>query len=149
MAPRCAACSSCCAGSSTCSWDLPERTSQEHVLFELLRGVKHVLLGFTGKNPRDKDLRLLRSSLMKAHQSYPDLLQAYVISHPSATSNVQPSCSLVEDQNGAAHERYGARRCCIYLVRPDGYIAWRGTPSELSSLLRHLKRWYRGHTKED
>jgi 2-polyprenyl-6-methoxyphenol hydroxylase-like FAD-dependent oxidoreductase len=45
------------------------------------------------------------------------------------------------DETGAAHRRYGARDGALYLIRPDGHIAFRGAPSDGDALRATLARW--------
>ena len=44
--------------------------------------------------------------------------------------------SVVLDPDGAAHNRYGARGQCAYLLRPDGYILSRCQPIEAGERAR-------------
>jgi 3-(3-hydroxy-phenyl)propionate hydroxylase len=43
------------------------------------------------------------------------------------------------DERGAAHERYGADPGAIYLIRPDGYIGFRGAETDTEPLRAALK----------
>ena len=52
-------------------------------------------------------------------------------------STVQPRVFSHVD---AAHTRYGAERGAIYLVRPDGYIAFRSTLAGRDALMADLER---------
>lgn len=42
------------------------------------------------------------------------------------------------DDANAMHTRYGAKSATAYLVRPDGYIAWRGMATDGDALRTHL-----------
>lgn len=53
-----------------------------------------------------------------------------------------PDC--VSDPDMQAHETYGAREPCVYLVRPDGYIGFRAPMRELDALLQYLAKWFPG-----
>jgi hypothetical protein len=44
------------------------------------------------------------------------------------------------DRRGAAHARYGAEQGAIYLVRPDGYIAFRGAGTDVETLRATLRQ---------
>jgi hypothetical protein len=44
------------------------------------------------------------------------------------------------DRRGAAHHRYGAEQGAIYLVRPDGYIAFRGAGTDVEVLRATLRQ---------
>ena len=48
------------------------------------------------------------------------------------------SADDVLHDDGAAHEKYGAAHGAIYLIRPDGYIAFRGGANDGEALLADL-----------
>ena len=48
---------------------------------------------------------------------------------------------LIDPAEEAAHDRYGAGSACVYLVRPDGYIAFRSQPADLAKLSEYLRGW--------
>jgi hypothetical protein len=45
---------------------------------------------------------------------------------------------LVLDPDAGAHGRYGAAAESLYLVRPDGYVAFRSQPADATPVLDHL-----------
>jgi 2-polyprenyl-6-methoxyphenol hydroxylase-like FAD-dependent oxidoreductase len=47
----------------------------------------------------------------------------------------------LQDRNGNTFGRLGIKRLGQYLVRPDGYVAYRSTGKDLSGLERYLDRW--------
>jgi 2-polyprenyl-6-methoxyphenol hydroxylase-like FAD-dependent oxidoreductase len=49
----------------------------------------------------------------------------------------------LHDQNGYAFTRLGVRDAAQYLVRPDGYIAFRSAGRTFEQLDRYLAAWYR------
>jgi hypothetical protein len=44
------------------------------------------------------------------------------------------------DSSGSAHRAYGAEDEVLYLIRPDGYVGYRGQPPDAAKLLGYLKR---------
>ena len=46
----------------------------------------------------------------------------------------------VEDRDRQFAAAYGASRACAYLIRPDGYVAYRAAPINADRLLAHLGR---------
>jgi hypothetical protein len=44
------------------------------------------------------------------------------------------------DEPGLAHERYGLRGTGLYLIRPDGYVAFRAPGTDLRPLRAYLQR---------
>jgi hypothetical protein len=47
---------------------------------------------------------------------------------------------VVLDDGGSIHRRYGARAECLYLIRPDKYVAYRCQPVDGQKLLDYLAR---------
>ncbi|MFZ4681698.1 MAG: hypothetical protein ACOYMS_04280, partial [Terrimicrobiaceae bacterium] len=59
------------------------------------------------------------------------------------TKSGTPSDGVVVDTEGHAHEIYAAEKTrAIYLVRPDGIIAFRDGDADPTALAGYLARWY-------
>jgi hypothetical protein len=48
--------------------------------------------------------------------------------------------AVMLDPEGKLHRRYGAGSECLYLIRPDGVIAFRSQPAEQEPLLSYLHK---------
>jgi hypothetical protein len=99
---------------------------------DLLRGPHHSLLLFGGRSTAliERFSELAREVTAR----YGDLVRPVVLRLP----NAQPPRGEVDEQ-GAAHERYGADPGAIYLVRPDGYIGFRGAETDTEVLRTSLR----------
>jgi 2-polyprenyl-6-methoxyphenol hydroxylase-like FAD-dependent oxidoreductase len=99
---------------------------------DLLRGPHHTLLLFGGRSTAliERFSELAREVTAR----YGDLVRPVVLRLP----NAQPPRGEVDEQ-GAAHERYGADPGAIYLVRPDGYIGFRGAETDTEVLRTSLR----------
>jgi 2-polyprenyl-6-methoxyphenol hydroxylase-like FAD-dependent oxidoreductase len=99
---------------------------------DLLRGPHHTLLLFGSRSTA----LIERFTELAAEVSarYGTLVRPVVLRLP----NAQPPRGEC-DQRGAAHERYGADPGAIYLVRPDGYIGFRGAETDTEPLRATLK----------
>ncbi len=51
-----------------------------------------------------------------------------------------PQARIVRDPQQTLHRRYGAETECLYLIRPDGYVAYRSRPATKSSFQKYLDR---------
>jgi hypothetical protein len=51
-----------------------------------------------------------------------------ITADPSAPAIRHWEGSLLVDPDRAVHRRYGATHACWYLIRPDGYVGFRGAP---------------------
>jgi 2-polyprenyl-6-methoxyphenol hydroxylase-like FAD-dependent oxidoreductase len=99
---------------------------------DLLRGPQHTLLLFGGRSTAliERYSELAR----EVGARYGDLVKPVVLRLP----NAQPPRGEVDDE-GTAHDRYGADPGAIYLVRPDGYITFRGAETDTEVLRTTLR----------
>lgn len=99
----------------------------------LLHGPRHTLLLFAGSSTA----LLERFATMSEEigSKYGRLVQPVIVRLDPA----HPAVGEV-DRLGAAHARYGAEQGAIYLVRPDGYIAFRGAGTDVEVLRATLRQ---------
>ncbi|WP_437676557.1 FAD-dependent monooxygenase [Sorangium sp. So ce131] len=103
-------------------------------LFELLRGVEHALLLFTG--PRSDGGAGEAGALARrlaARLGGPDL-KVLILGAPEAGGYADP--------DGRAHAAYGVEATAAVLVRPDGYVGVRSDPIDEGELGRALGRLF-------
>ncbi len=102
-------------------------------LVELLHGPQHTLLLFAAHS----------TALLERFASMKDEIRARYgeLVHPVIV-RLEPAHPAIGevDRTAAAHERYGARAGAIYLVRPDGYIAFRGAGTDVEALRATLRQ---------
>lgn len=105
-------------------------------LFEFWKGdPRHQLLIFSGTNLTQPQIETL---LAFAREFTSDFINTSVI-----TASPMPNIpEALTDINGEAHAMYGAAREALYLIRPDGYIAYRSDALDRESLLAYLDEWY-------
>ncbi len=89
-------------------------------------GPDHRLLVFEGLQPSNV-------GLPAAMEEFEGFLERY-----KAIVDVVP----VSAGNGSLHELYGAKSPTLFLVRPDGHIAYRGGASDVVGLKVHLDRLF-------
>lgn len=108
-------------------------------LFSLLRSTRHTLLLFDGEASTEDGYRRLHELGRRVRARCGDAVHSYLIiplaSLPPAAAGDVP---VVIDAAKALHTRYGARAECLYLVRPDGYVAYRSQPADGDQLLSYL-----------
>lgn len=100
----------------------------------LSRGPRHTLLLFTEGRLVD-----LADEIGQRHGDVVEpVLVVPTAERPAALSGTPHR--VVLDADRALHRRYGARSECLYLIRPDGYIAYRNLPADRGKLRGYLRR---------
>ncbi|MEO6877546.1 MAG: FAD-dependent monooxygenase, partial [Gemmatimonadaceae bacterium] len=92
-------------------------------LFDLFRGPHYTLLLFSGDSPTDQAWRNSIQEMLGR------LVRVVGVSMSPANANRDAI-----DLSGEAHRKYGAKGGAIYLIRPDGYIGFRGGPFDNAAL---------------
>jgi 2-polyprenyl-6-methoxyphenol hydroxylase-like FAD-dependent oxidoreductase len=119
-----------------------QRANQHLTLFGLLRGSRHTLLVFPGArsgSPSWLRLARLANATQRAHTG---LIDVHLVARPGAAvpSDLPTATSVIVDVEGTLHRRYAAQAECLYLIRPDGYVAYRSAPAAPRRLREYLKR---------
>ncbi len=112
-----------------------ELTGTPSRLFDALADTRHSLLlfpGATGSNDALKNVAILVVS------SYADVIHLLQVDHGGGP--VLDGADLLHDPDGALHRRYGAAGPCLYLIRPDGHVAYRAQPPDAAKLSTYLKK---------
>ena len=95
-------------------------------LFELLKGTKHSVLMFAGTGCPGGVREPLTSLAARIARNFGTLTNVYIV-YPGTKwpENLSPETAIVGDPELSLHKRYGAETACLYLIRPDGYVAFR------------------------
>jgi hypothetical protein len=105
-------------------------------LFELIRGTDHVLLLY-GDAPGALDR--MREVAAVALRRAPGRLRVYAVVAPELDPGWLP-LGVALDIEGRFRSAYGASGACAYLIRPDGYIAYRQRPLNAEGIVRALEK---------
>ena len=107
-------------------------------LYKLLKGSEHELLLFTGAEPEDMEIEEL-SKIVESVNEYGSLIETHlIIGSREVPSGLPQVPSTWVDDNHEMHKDFGAAKASIYLIRPDGYIAFRNQPASASDLKEYL-----------
>ena len=114
---------------------MPERETVR--LFELFRGTHWTLLLFGGEGSTEEDLRGLGEVGAWAARAYGGRVRPYVVAADVAPlARPDATVGVLADSERFAHERYGAKKPTVYLIRPDGYVGFGGAGIGASQRLR-------------
>lgn len=106
-------------------------------LYKLLKGAEHELLIFTGAEPEDMEIEEI-SKIVESAKQYGALLETHLIIGSEEMPAGLPQVSSVWIDKGEMHKDFGAAKASLYLIRPDGYIAFRNQPASASDLIEYL-----------
>ncbi|MGE3806301.1 MAG: FAD-dependent monooxygenase [Gemmataceae bacterium] len=114
--------------------------SSRERLFPHLGGDKHHLLLFTGVEAPGAETRKVIEEIARSVRARFNWIDVHFVV-PGETNSLGAEEVLL-DHSGQAHHRYGAQGACLYLIRPDGYVAFRSLPPELARLEKFLQEAY-------
>jgi 3-(3-hydroxy-phenyl)propionate hydroxylase len=117
---------------------LPDR--QPAQLFDLMRGTRWTLLLFAGPEPGVRDIKELERLSAPLATSYGTRLAIHLLLCGEPPTPIHPNwaAQVVMDTERFAHEKYGVEAACLYLIRPDGYVAFRGGLEQQNRLAKYL-----------
>jgi aromatic ring hydroxylase-like protein len=108
-------------------------------LFSRLREAPHHLLLFGGWGSDADDWKASDDELRALIAEYEGLLEPHLIV-AGESARVGAGLPVYVDEPGLAHKRYGLRGAGLYLIRPDGYVAFRAPGTDLRPLRAYLQR---------
>jgi 2-polyprenyl-6-methoxyphenol hydroxylase-like FAD-dependent oxidoreductase len=116
---------------------------EDKTLFSLLRGSKHTLFLFDGAVASEEGYRNLEGIARLVKEQYRELCQLFiVIPGETRPSSVSADIEVLLDRDGLLHEHFGAQTECLYLIRPDGRVAFRSQPAEKEALSSYLAQLF-------
>ncbi|MBV9449750.1 MAG: FAD-dependent monooxygenase [Streptosporangiaceae bacterium] len=111
-----------------------------HRSIDAIQGGGHVLLLFASIADPDRYRRLGRIAA-EVQTRCPGYLAAHVVVPQEAQpAGLAEPLSVLLDPDRMLHRVFGARTECLYLIRPDGYIAYRSAPADATGLGAYLDR---------
>lgn len=98
-----------------------------------LGGARFSVLLFEGSHAAAGEADDLRALAGRLGGSLPLPVEAFVVD-PRAAAGAADTPGVLSDPEQEAHHAYGARGQCLYLIRPDGYVAYRSQPIDVERL---------------
>jgi len=109
-------------------------------LYELLRADNHKLLIFTDQQSSLDVLAILVSGAQQVNSRCDGHVTVFMILDSDDTKIPGWNGDVIIDASGALRRAYHAVASCTYVIRPDGYVAYRLYPIEWRRLLEFLSR---------
>jgi 2-polyprenyl-6-methoxyphenol hydroxylase-like FAD-dependent oxidoreductase len=108
---------------------------------ELLRSGRHVALLFDGAAATEQGYTNLTGIARRLRARFGDTVDPYlVVPREAAPALARWEGPTLLDEGGEIHRRYGARSECAYVIRPDGYVGYRGQPADGAKIEAWLGR---------
>jgi hypothetical protein len=107
-------------------------------LYSLLTGALHELLIFTGAEPEVMEIQEI-SKIAESVKEYGTLIETHLIIGSKNIPDGLPEIpSTWIDPHHEMHKDFAAAKATLYLIRPDGYIAFRNQPASATDLEEYL-----------
>lgn len=142
------------AGERARDFQLYSQADQQTLrLRQVLPGPQHKLLLFAGDGSNQEGMRRLAATLAAVGSDFGRIMQPLLIAvHDPSRGHIGasavralfpqvpglPACPLLLDPGGVLHRRYTAYQDSVFLIRPDGYVGYRGQPADPEPLLLYL-----------
>ena len=109
-------------------------------LLEALDARKHTLLLFDGKSESADGYARFASIAATVRSRFPGLVEPMVVTPRRARPDGMPEeKTVLFVADGELERAYAATTECLYLLRPDLYIAYRSQPADEGKLVAYLK----------
>ncbi|MDF5731159.1 MAG: FAD-dependent monooxygenase [Rhizonema sp. PD38] len=111
-------------------------------LFEVFQGTDWTLLLLSGQAMNPLSYRNLTAIGKTITDKYGYIIKPHLvvadIAPPQLPEELDWNGSILMDSQQYLHKKYGASSACLYLIRPDWYIGFRGHPSDTDKLMTYL-----------
>lgn len=111
-------------------------------LHEVLRDPRWALLLFAGVPPTEHSITALERIAAPVTAKYGTrvVLHLVLCETPPVPVHENWAADFLMDREHYVHEKYGITSPCLYLIRPDGHIAFRGRLDDAQRLEEYLAR---------
>ena len=107
--------------------------------FQLITPCKHTLLLFDGLARTAEGYRNLAEIAHNVQRVFPEAVRTVAIVPDSTRPSELPTdVMVVADPGAKLHEAFTAQAECAFLIRPDGYVAFRCQPADVNQVMDFL-----------
>jgi hypothetical protein len=123
------------------------RTGAPTRLFDLFRGTHFTLLLFDGTASTAAGYERMAATARRVRTALGDDVRIWLVvpGHRRPAELDDVDLDVLLDPERDAHDRYGAAAESLYLVRPDGYVAFRSQPATVQPVLAYLDAVFSVH----
>lgn len=119
---------------------------EEKTSFSLLAPNRHTLLLFDGLARTAEGYRKLAAITREALQLFPDVVRPLtVVPDADRPEELPLDIDVVADPGAKLHTAFAADAECAFLIRPDGYVAFRCQPADPSQIMKFLAKIFVPH----
>lgn len=120
---------------------LVNAAGEARALRDVLRGPRHTLLVLAGD--ADEQSRSRHAGIISgALDRFGAMVSGYLVVIADGAPPEAGSAPVLADPTLSVHGRLGAAADTLYLVRPDGYLAFRGEPPDAAALGAYLEQLF-------
>lgn len=112
---------------------------KQGTLFEVFATIRPLVLLFAGSQPATLVKQRWQEIQTLIAAGYADTVERYLVTRDNAPEYLLGD-QVLEDYTGTIHQRYDSPRGSLLLVRPDGYIGFRGQFGATEPLHTYIKR---------
>jgi hypothetical protein len=107
-------------------------------LFDIPRGIDHVILLYVGKFAEPGQIELIEMIVRKLKPAQGPKYRLVVISAPGAEPHDVIGVTVLEDSAGEFASAYAPDVGTGYVIRPDGYVGYHGRPMTEQGFFNYL-----------
>jgi hypothetical protein len=126
-----------------CSGLLRANVRYPYRLFDITRGVDHVILLYVGKLVEPAQIELIESVLQKLKAAQGPACRPVLICSLDAEPLDVFGATILKDSAGEFASAYAPGVNTGYVIRPDGYVGYHGRPMNAQGLFDYLGVLYR------
>ncbi len=121
-----------------CSGLLRANVRHPYRLFDITRGIDHVILLYVGKLVEPAQIELIESVLQKLKETPGPQFRLVLISSPDAEPRDVIGATILKDSACEFASAYAPGVNTGYVIRPDGYVGYHGRPMTGEGLFNYL-----------